>query len=46
MILEEECVKVIKTFKNQKSLSTDGLPIEFYNIFWNNNKDLTLDSFS
>ena len=29
MILDEKCVKVIQTFKNGKSPSTDGLPIEF-----------------
>jgi len=39
-------VKIIKTFKNGKSPGTDGLPIEFYKIFWNNIKDLILDSFS
>ena len=39
-------MKVIKTFKNGKSPGTDGLPIEFYKIFWNNIKDLILDSFS
>ena len=31
-ISEEECVEVIKTFKNGKSPGTDGLPIEFYKI--------------
>lgn len=39
IILEEECVKVIKTFKNGKSPGTDK-------IFWNNIKDLILESFS
>ena len=32
-ISEGECVEVMKTFKNEKSPGTDGLPIEFYKIF-------------
>ena len=43
---EEECVEVIKTFKNGRSPGTDGLPIEFYKIFWNDIKNLVLNSFS
>ena len=41
----EECIEVIKTFKNGKSPGTDGLPIEFYKIFWNDIKNLVLNSF-
>ena len=28
MILDEKCVRVIQTFKDGKSPSSDGLPIE------------------
>jgi hypothetical protein len=45
-ISEGECVEVIKTFKNGKSPGTDGLPIEFYTIFWNDITNLVLNSFS
>jgi hypothetical protein len=34
MISEEECVKAIKSMQNGKSPGTDGLPVEFYKIFW------------
>jgi hypothetical protein len=39
-------LEVIKTFKNGRSPGTDGLPIEFYKIFWNDIKNLVLNSFS
>jgi hypothetical protein len=38
MISEEECAKAIKSMQNGKSLGTDGLPVEFYKIFWKNIK--------
>ena len=31
----EECEKVMKTFKNDKSPGNDGLTYEFYKTFWN-----------
>ena len=46
MISEEECAKAIKSMQNGKSPGTDGLPVEFYKIFWKNIKKLVLDSFS
>jgi hypothetical protein len=33
------------TFKNGKSPGTDGLPAEFYKIFWNDVIDLVIDSY-
>ena len=45
-ISEGECVEVIKAFRNGKSPGTDGLPIEFYKIFWNDITNLVLNSFS
>ena len=35
---------IIKTFQNNKSPGTDGLPIEFYKIFWNDVKNVLLNS--
>lgn len=46
MISEEECVKAIKSMQNGKSPGTDGLPVEFYKIFWKNIKKLVMDSFT
>ncbi len=34
MIKEEECRKVIKTMKRDKSPGNDGLSVEFYEKFW------------
>ena len=45
MISEEECV-TIKSMQNEKSPGTDGLPVEFYKIFWINIKKLVMNSFS
>jgi hypothetical protein len=42
MISEEECVKAIKSMQNGKSPGTDGLPVEFYKIFWKNIKKLVI----
>jgi hypothetical protein len=39
------CVSAIRTFKNGKSPGTDGLPAEFYKIFWNDVIDLVIDSY-
>jgi hypothetical protein len=38
MISEKECVKTIKSMQNGKSPGIDGLPVEFYKIFWKNIK--------
>ena len=43
-LTETEISAVIKTFKNNKSPGTDGLPIEFYKVFWNEIKDLLINS--
>ena len=40
-----EIQNCIKTFKNNKSPGTDGLPIEFYKIFWNKIKEPLLNSY-
>ena len=44
-ISESECVKVLKTFKNNKSPGTDGLTAEFYKFFWIDVKKYVLESY-
>ena len=31
----EECSVAVQKLSNNKSLGTDGLPVDFYNFFWN-----------
>lgn len=45
IISKDECVSAIRTFKNGKSPGTEGLPAEFYKIFWNDVIDLVIDSY-
>ena len=35
LISSEECLKAIKQMQPGKSPGTDGLPVEFYKVFWN-----------
>ena len=37
---------MLKLSNNGKSPGTDGLPVEFYKIFWKNIKKLVMNSFS
>ena len=41
---KEELSKSIKTFPKNKSPGNDGLPIEFYIVFWNKISDIFLES--
>ena len=41
-----DCEKVLKTFKSNKTPGNDGLPIEFYITFWDEIKQLLVDSFN
>jgi hypothetical protein len=36
----DECKEAIKLMKNNKSPGQDGLPVEFYKIFWNDIKEI------
>ena len=45
-ITKEECQQAIKSLSNCKSPGTDGLPAEFYKIFWNEISDLLVESFN
>ena len=41
-----EIKEAIKHMKNEKSPGIDGLPIEFYKIFWNEIKDMLSESYT
>ncbi len=43
---EKDIAEAIKLMKNGSSPGNDGLPIEFYKIFWKDIKDALLKSFS
>ena len=45
-ITKDECMESIKSMENFKSPGIDGLPIEFYKIFWHDVSDLLLNSFN
>jgi len=44
MITEMEAIAVIKNMKNNKTPGTDGLPAEFYKIFWHEVKPFLIRS--
>lgn len=31
---EKECLEALRTMKNEKSPGNDGIPVEFYKVFW------------
>ena len=43
---KHECLKVLKTFKSNKSPGNDGLTMEFYAKFWNVICDRLIDSYN
>ena len=40
-----EIKEAVKRMKNEKSPGIDGFPVEFYKIFWNEIKDMLLESY-
>lgn len=44
-LTEAECLKALKTFKNNKSPGTDGLTAEFYKFFWSDIRKYLLESY-
>ena len=42
----EECQNIIKTFRLGKTPGNDGLPIEFYNVFWSSIGEMVVESFN
>ncbi len=45
-ITENECTTIVKQMTKNKSPGFDGLTNEFYQCFWNDIKDLLIDSFN
>ena len=45
-ITMEECQNIIKTFQLSKTPGNDGLPIEFYNVFWSSIGKMVVESFN
>ena len=46
LLTKKECILAIKSMSNNKSPGTDGLPVEFYKIFWNDISDILVNSFN
>ena len=44
-ISEEEIKKAVSDMQNNKSPGPDGIPIEFYKIFWNDIKDVLIENY-
>ena len=36
LLTEKECLEAVKSMESGKSPGKDGLPAEFYNVFWKN----------
>ena len=43
-VTESECLKALKSMKNNKTYGIDGFPAEFYKFFWTDMKEIVLDS--
>jgi len=41
-----ECEEVLKKMKNNKSPGRDGIPVEFYKVFWHDLNEILVDSFN
>ena len=42
----KECSEALKSMVPDKSPGTDGLPCEFYKVFWNDVADILINSFN
>ena len=45
LLNREECLQVLNSMNSVKTPGTDGLPCEFYKIFWNDVSDILVSSF-
>ena len=46
LLTKEECLQALKSMNNEKTPGTDGLPVEFYKVFWNDLSEDFLNSFN
>ena len=44
MLTKAECLQALKSMKYGKTPGSDGLPVEFYNVFWNKISDCLLNT--
>ena len=44
MLTKAECLQALKSMNPGKTLGSDGLPIEFYKVFWNEISDCLLNT--
>ena len=44
MLTKAECLQALKSMKSGKTPGSDGLPGEFYNVFWNEISDCLLNT--
>ena len=44
-LTEAECFESLKSMESNKSPGTDGLPVEFYKVFWIHNNIILAESF-
>ena len=44
MLTQAECLQALKSMESEKTPGSDGLPVEFYNVFWNEVSDCLLNT--
>ena len=44
LLKREECLEALKTMSSDKTPGTDGLPCEFYKVFWNDLADILINA--
>ena len=44
VLTKPECLQAVKNMKPEKTPGTDGLPVDFYKVFWNEISDFFLNS--
>ena len=44
LLTKAECLQAVKNMEPDKTLGTDGLPADFYKVFWNDKSDYLLNS--
>ena len=46
LLTEKECLEAVKSMESGKSPGTDGLPTEFYKVFWRDVSPFLISSFN
>ena len=46
LLTEKECLEAVKSMESGKSPGTDGLPAEFYKVFWRDVSPFPISSFN